>query len=144
MKDTKTQQKTFPQEVREQYGYTVNQFADRIGVSASTVDAWERGRSFPNGTNLAMLNALHAKIEQGEPESVDNLLKTPEDVKALTRRILDGYGDTVGAFARRMGVHRNNVERWLYSGHISRSGKALLLTVARHPERFVMQPKPMI
>lgn len=141
---TETKQKTFPRQVREKYGDTALDFSARLGVKRGTVYAWERGDSQPTGIALSLLNTAYEHTVDVMPETDYTQLDTADKVKTLTRRVIDGYGDTVGSFARRIGVHRNNVERWLYDGYISRSGKALLLTVGKHPEYFFTKPQPII
>lgn len=44
--------------VRNQSGYTQEQFASRFGISVATLRHWQRGDRRPNGPALVLLNLI--------------------------------------------------------------------------------------
>jgi putative transcriptional regulator len=55
--------------VRDQLGYTQEQFASRFGISVATLRHWERGDRRPNGPALVLLNLIAR-----DPQAVGRLL----------------------------------------------------------------------
>ena len=56
--------------VRDQLGYTQEQFASRFGISVATLRHWERGDRRPNGPALVLLNLIARA-----PQAVGRLLR---------------------------------------------------------------------
>jgi DNA-binding transcriptional regulator YiaG len=55
--------------LRDQLGYTQEQFASRFGISVATLRHWERGDRRPNGPALVLLNLIAR-----DPQAVGRLL----------------------------------------------------------------------
>lgn len=130
--------KTFAQLVREKYGDTVEQFAFRIGAMPETVKRWESGAHL-QCTARALLNVAYRYDLSMKPDvSAEFLALTPAE---QVEKLRAGFGDTKLAFAKRIGVTQNTIQRWTRHGEMSNIGQRLLLEVAVHPERFTTTPK---
>lgn len=135
MENTK---KTFAQQVRDKYGDTVEQFAFRIGTTPETIKRWESGTPL-QCTARAILFVAHKHNLPLKPEvSAEFLGLTPAE---QVEKLRAGFGDTKLAFAQRIGVTQDTINRWTKHGEMSNIGQRLLLEVAEHPERFVTTPK---
>lgn len=134
-----SKQKTFSQQIRESYGDTVEQFAERLHVLPQTVKGWEDGTE-PQATTLALLKYADTYPLPLEP-------RISPDFEALTladqlQTLMDNFGDkTQKQFAERIGIPDWNITQWLKNGSLSNHAQRYLYEVAIHPERFTVTPK---
>ena len=61
---------------------TQQELADKVGVSRTTVDSWENGRSYPKRYDVALEEALGISLD-GEPAGQDELVPADEWEQAV-------------------------------------------------------------
>lgn len=137
---TRTMQdsKTLCQRVREDYGDTIEQFAQRFNTSPETVAGWEAGQEMQEHAaallNYAINNplAMHSRISDAFAK-----LSPREQIQLLMKN----FGDTQKAFAQRIGVSEYNISRWKRLNIFSPIAQRYIYEVAVYPERFQSTPK---
>lgn len=130
--------KTLCQRVREDYGDTIEQFAQRFNTSPETVAGWEAGQDMQEHAaallNYAINNplAMHSRISDAFAK-----LSPREQIQLLMKN----FGDTQKAFAQRIGVSEYNISRWKRLNIFSPIAQRYIYEVAVYPERFQSTPK---
>lgn len=131
--------KTYTQQVRESYGDSVEQFAERLHVLPQTVTGWESGTK-PQATALALL-----KYAEQYPLTLDVRIDTDFEQLSIQKQIdllMQNFGDKMQKhFADRIGIPDWNITQWIKNNAISAHAQRYLYEVAIHPERFTTIPK---
>ena len=131
--------KTYAQQVRESYGDTVDQFAQRLNVLPQTVNGWESGTQ-PQATALALL-----KYAEQYPLTLECRISPDfEDlsIHAQISLLMKNFGDKMQKhFANRIDIPDWNITQWIKNNSMSAHAKRYLYEVAIHPERFTTTPK---
>ena len=130
--------KTFAQTVREDYGDTVEQFAQRLNTAASTVEGWEAGQEMQE-TAEALLKYANAYPLAIHPRISDEFAKL--DIRSQLKLLMANFGDSQRAFAVRIGLSAYNISRWMCQNIISPIAQRYIYEVAVYPERFTSTPK---
>ena len=130
--------KTFAQQVREDYGDTVEQFAQRLNTAPATVEGWEAGQE-PQETAQALLKYANEYPLTIEPRISSEFAEL--DIRAQLSLLMKNFGDTQKAFAERIDLSAYNISRWMRLNIISPIAQRYIYEVAIHPERFHSTPK---
>lgn len=82
-------------ELRERLDLTQEQFAQRLGVTYSTVNHWENGKRFPQPFLTARLLDLKAELDAGDAPSADSARerRSESDLSAAIRQMVDRIVD---------------------------------------------------
>jgi transcriptional regulator with XRE-family HTH domain len=79
--------------LREQLGLTQEQFAQKVGVTYSTVNHWENGKRVPQPFLLSRLRQLKEQVESQETASPEGVPDAkPQKTEALTAIREEGVG----------------------------------------------------
>ena len=84
--------------IRNSTGYSQKLFADYMGVSVKTIEAWECGTNHPNGTALRLLSMMENNknfvdyVKTYDDEDIMDFLVTIKD--AMKQSIIDGLNTT--------------------------------------------------
>lgn len=135
--DMKTS-KTFAQLVRENYGDTVEQFAQRLNTAPATVEGWEAGQELQE-TAQALLNYANEYSLALHPRVSEDFAKL--DIRHQLKLLMDNFGDSQRAFAERISLSPYNINRWMRLNIISPIAQRYIYEVAVYPERFHSNPK---
>jgi transcriptional regulator with XRE-family HTH domain len=133
-----TKHKTFAQQIRESYGDTVEQFAQRLNTAASTVEGWEAGQELQE-TAEALLKYANEYPLAIHPRISDDFAKL--DIRAQLKLLMKNFGDSQRAFADRIGLSAYNISRWMRLNIISSIAQRYIYEVAVYPERFHSTPQ---
>lgn len=133
-----TKHKTFAQQIRESYGDTVEQFAQRLNTAASTVDGWEAGQELQE-TAEALLKYANEYPLAIHPRISDDFAKL--DIRSQLKLLMKNFGDSQRAFAERIGLSAYNISRWMRLNIISSIAQRYIYEVAVYPERFHSTPQ---
>ena len=130
--------KTFAQQVREDYGDTVEQFAQRLNTAQATVEGWEAGQK-PQETAEALLKYACEYPLATHPRISEDFAKLSPS--AQITMLMKNFGDTQKAFAKRVGLSEYNIGRWVRLNIMSPIAQRYIYEVAIYPERFQSTPK---
>lgn len=133
-----TEHKTFAQQIRESYGDTVEQFAQRLNTAASTVEGWEAGQELQE-TAEALLKYANEYPLAIHPRISDDFAKL--DIRSQLKLLMKNFGDSQRAFAERIGLSAYNISRWMRLNIISSIAQRYIYEVAVYPERFHSNPQ---
>lgn len=130
--------KTLCQRVREDYGDTIEQFAQRFNTSPDTVERWESGQEMQEHAAALLDYAINYPLAIHSRVSDEFAKLTPREQLNL---LMKNFGDTQKAFARRINVSEYNISRWKRLNIFSPIAQRYIYEVAVHPERFFPTPK---
>lgn len=126
------------QQVRKNYGDTIEEFAWRLNTLPKTVAGWEAGQK--------MQEPARALLEYARKWRLDFYPRISEEFAKLSpceqiQLLMNNFGDTQAAFAKRIGVSENNICRWKRLNILSPVAQRYIQEVAAYPERFISSPK---
>ena len=133
-----TKQKTFAQLVREDYGDTIEQFAQRLNTAPATVAGWEAGQEMQEHARALLDYAVEYPLTLHSRISDEFAKLSPREQIQL---LMKNFGDTQKAFAQRIGVSEYNISRWKRLNILSPIAQRYIYEVAVYPERFNSTPK---
>ena len=133
-----TKQKTFAQLVREDYGDTIEQFAQRLNTAPATVAGWEAGQEMQEHARALLDYAVEYPLTLHSRISDEFAKLSPREQIQL---LMKNFGDTQKAFAPRIGVSEYNISRWKRLNILSPIAQRYIYEVAVYPERFNSTPK---
>lgn len=126
-------EKTFAQKVREKYKDSVDIFAVRMGVSKTTINAWENG-SIPHVLHSTMLEYAYKydfDIHVSPPEDYVGL-----DASGKIEYLMRAYGDRLTTLAQRLRLDYDALYRWKNNNRLTPSADRYLAEAATHIDRF--------
>lgn len=130
--------KTFAQQVREDYGDTIGVFAMRLNTNPATVEGWEAGQE-PQEAARVLLNYANKHNLAHEPRIRDDFAKL--SIREQLLLLMGNFGDTQKTFAHRIGLSEYNIGNWMRQNSISPIAQRYIYEVAMYPERFQTTPK---
>lgn len=130
--------KTFALQVRDSYGDTVEQFAQRLNTAPATVEGWEAGQELQE-TAEALLKYANEYPLALHPRISEDFAKL--DINSQLKLLMDNFGDSQRAFAKRIDLSAYNINRWMRQNIISPIAQRYIYEVAVYPERFKATPK---
>lgn len=130
--------KTYIQLVREDYGDTIEQFAQRFNTAPATVEGWEAGQEMQEHAKALLDYAVNYPLAL-QPRISEEFAKLCP--RAQVTLLMKNFGDTQKAFARRIGVSEHLVGRWVRLNTIAPIAQRYIYEVAVYPERFQSTPK---
>lgn len=128
-----TKNKTLTRKVREQYGDSVEQFAQRLNTAPATVNGWEAGQE-PQGVARALLAYAEQYPLALYPNIREEFAKL--SIREQLRALMQNFGDNQKSFAMRIGLAGYNMREWLRHDTISPIAQRYIFEVAMYPERF--------
>lgn len=130
--------KTYAQQIRESYGDTVEQFAQRLNTTVVTVERWEAGQELQE-TAEALLKYANEYPLAIYPRISDDFAKL--DIRSQLTLLMKNFNDSQRSFAERVGLSAYNINRWMQLNIISPIAQRYIYEVAMYPERFTSSPK---
>ena len=130
--------------VRKQYGDTVEEFAVRLGTTASTIRRWEKLTTPGKTVGHALLLAAQKGNFPATPPRFDKAVENMSEQDVL-KLLASGYGDTMQRFACRIGVNYATVQNWTSGTYqFSPAAKRLIRHIMERPSDFADAPAAIL